>query len=221
MSSVTSRIAAYNRQRGRCFHCDGLLWERALEPKGNAEARILPFDPLTPDRYANVPVDNALCTTEHLIPRSQGGGDQSDNIVAACRYCNSRRGNRSVSKWCAQLRDAVPFVRAGTEKRMPNMHDGYDEVPWQVEWRHLFYVEVEHLDVVMWLHEQGECWIRHSRNDALLFPEAAFVPGHTGSGWVSGLPQRIPGARVLLSDDAHAASFKRRFGDHIVQRCAN
>ena len=192
-----------------------------MESKGHAEARILPFDPLIPDTYANVPVDDALCTTEHLVPRSQGGGDQLDNIVAACRYCNSHRGNHSLSKWRRQLRDAVPFVRAGTEKRMPNMHDGYDAVPWQVEWRHLFYVNVEHLDVVMWLHEQGECWIRHSRNDALLFPNAAFGSGHAGSGWVPGLPQRIPGTRVLLSDDAHAASFRRRFGNQIVQRAAS
>lgn len=219
MSPIVTRLAAYNRQRGRCFHCSGPLWERALESKGDAQARILPFDPLTPDRYANVPIDHALCTTEHLVPRSENGGDQPDNIVAACRFCNSHRGNRSLNEWRGQMLSALPFIRAGTERCMPNVHDGYDEVPWEVEWRHLFHVEVEHLDVVMWLHEQGECWIRHSRNDALLFPQAAFVADRAGSGWMPGLPQRIPGVRVLLSDDTHAASFKRRFGGHIVQRC--
>ena len=31
------------------------------------------------------------CTAEHLKPRSEGGTDASDNIVAACLFCNRRR----------------------------------------------------------------------------------------------------------------------------------
>src|SRR5690606_15389911 len=96
-----------------------------------------------------------------------------------------------------------------------------DDIQQQIVEMALDYSELSPRDVVMWLHEQGECWIRHSRNDALLFPNAAFGSGHAGSGWVPGLPQRIPGTRVLLSGDAHAASFRRRFGNQIVQRAAS
>src|SRR5690606_3776537 len=33
------------------------------------------------------------CTVEHLKPRSQGGTNASDNIVAACYTCNHTRGD--------------------------------------------------------------------------------------------------------------------------------
>lgn len=34
-------------------------------------------------------------TADHLVPRSKGGTNDDDNLVAACRACNSRRGNRA------------------------------------------------------------------------------------------------------------------------------
>jgi len=30
-------------------------------------------------------------TAEHLVARCKGGTDAPDNIVAACRFCNTRR----------------------------------------------------------------------------------------------------------------------------------
>lgn len=32
---------------------------------------------------------------EHIIPKSQGGRNSWDNLVAACRTCNSRKNNRT------------------------------------------------------------------------------------------------------------------------------
>jgi len=34
---------------------------------------------------------------DHVIPKSKGGGHTWDNVVAACRPCNSRKENRHVS----------------------------------------------------------------------------------------------------------------------------
>lgn len=34
-----------------------------------------------------------VCTREHFIPKSQGGKDHQDNIIAACAFCNEFRGN--------------------------------------------------------------------------------------------------------------------------------
>lgn len=31
---------------------------------------------------------------DHVVPRSRGGGHQWDNVVAACRPCNLRKGDR-------------------------------------------------------------------------------------------------------------------------------
>ncbi|MBL4929995.1 HNH endonuclease signature motif containing protein [Fuscibacter oryzae] len=45
--------------------------------------------------FGSKAVPEALhCTAEHLHPRSEGGQDTTDNIVAACWYCNSRRHRR-------------------------------------------------------------------------------------------------------------------------------
>ncbi|WP_342663004.1 HNH endonuclease signature motif containing protein [Arenimonas oryziterrae] len=34
------------------------------------------------------------CTAEHLLARCDGGGDLSENIVAACAFCNKQRHRR-------------------------------------------------------------------------------------------------------------------------------
>lgn len=38
-------------------------------------------------------------STDHLIPRNRGGDDSPDNLVLACRSCNSSRGDRGVFEW--------------------------------------------------------------------------------------------------------------------------
>jgi len=35
---------------------------------------------------------------DHVVPRSRGGGHTWDNVVAACRPCNSRKENRSPAE---------------------------------------------------------------------------------------------------------------------------
>jgi hypothetical protein len=34
-------------------------------------------------------------TVDHVLPRCQGGGDELDNLVTACTWCNSRKGPRT------------------------------------------------------------------------------------------------------------------------------
>jgi hypothetical protein len=38
-------------------------------------------------------------STDHLIPRSRGGDDSADNLVQACKTCNSSRGDKGVFEW--------------------------------------------------------------------------------------------------------------------------
>lgn len=42
---------------------------------------------------------DADITTDHVMPRSRGGSDAPDNIVWACRSCNSAKGNRTPEEW--------------------------------------------------------------------------------------------------------------------------
>ncbi|WP_424933253.1 HNH endonuclease [Amaricoccus macauensis] len=69
-------------QRGRCYYCGLAMWEP------NAAAG--------PGKHRKAgPAPNFLrCTAEHLHPRSEGGRNTVDNIVAACWFCNSRRHQR-------------------------------------------------------------------------------------------------------------------------------
>jgi 5-methylcytosine-specific restriction endonuclease McrA len=41
---------------------------------------------------------------DHVVPRSRGGGHNWDNVVAACRPCNSRKENRSPAEVGLHLR---------------------------------------------------------------------------------------------------------------------
>jgi 5-methylcytosine-specific restriction endonuclease McrA len=53
-------------------------------------------------QYCGRPADNV----DHVVPRSRGGSHTWENVVAACRPCNSRKENRSVKDAGMRLRHA-------------------------------------------------------------------------------------------------------------------
>jgi 5-methylcytosine-specific restriction endonuclease McrA len=38
---------------------------------------------------------------DHFIPRSQGGTDDWDNLVPACRHCNASKNDNPPQEWCS------------------------------------------------------------------------------------------------------------------------
>lgn len=48
--------------------------------------------------YCGAPPPPAL-TADHLIPRARGGPESGDNLVWACRPCNSRKNKRDLLEW--------------------------------------------------------------------------------------------------------------------------
>jgi hypothetical protein len=48
-------------------------------------------------------------TRDHVVPMSRGGKDRWSNVVAACRACNTRKGNRTPEQARMALL-AVPYV---------------------------------------------------------------------------------------------------------------
>ena len=46
-------------------------------------------------QYCGAAPGRALLTLDHIVPRSRGGQTTWDNVVAACRACNMRKGNRT------------------------------------------------------------------------------------------------------------------------------
>lgn len=53
-------------------------------------------------------------TADHIVPRSRGGPNTMDNLRAACRPCNLRRGNRPPEYLRERLRARRPSYGART-----------------------------------------------------------------------------------------------------------
>ncbi|HNK54461.1 MAG TPA: HNH endonuclease, partial [Ottowia sp.] len=45
-----------------------------------------------------------LLTLDHIVPRSKGGQTSWENVVAACRACNMRKGDRTPEQAGMTLR---------------------------------------------------------------------------------------------------------------------
>ena len=69
-------------QGGRCYYCGLQMWDDAVASHSPSSDTIRPAPKVL------------RCTAEHLLARSDGGGDTSENIVAACLYCNTQRHRR-------------------------------------------------------------------------------------------------------------------------------
>lgn len=48
-------------------------------------------------------------TRDHVVPRSRGGRDTWDNVVAACKRCNHQKGHRLLGNTAIELL-ALPYV---------------------------------------------------------------------------------------------------------------
>ena len=51
-----------------------------------------------------------LLSLDHLIPRLRGGEDAADNLVTACRTCNSSKGARDVLDWLCRRKEFPTLV---------------------------------------------------------------------------------------------------------------
>ena len=77
----SARHRAFERQSGKCFYCGVAMWLTTPFELPGCECES--------SGYARL-----RCTAEHLIARSEGGGNCSTNIVAACAHCNATRHKR-------------------------------------------------------------------------------------------------------------------------------
>lgn len=68
-------------------------------------------------------------TIDHVLPRSRGGSDSWENLVACCVRCNNAKGNRTAKEmgWSLRFYPTTPrastWVLRGTERRHPNWAD--------------------------------------------------------------------------------------------------
>lgn len=71
------------------------LVKRLAEAQNNRCA-YCHFPMALPEKAETVRGSN-LMTIDHVIPRAKGGNDEEDNLVAACKKCNSTRGRHNAN----------------------------------------------------------------------------------------------------------------------------
>jgi 5-methylcytosine-specific restriction endonuclease McrA len=59
--------------------------------------------------YCGNKFNEHLLTRDHILPISRGGRDRWSNVVTACRYCNTKKANRTPEKARMPLL-AIPFI---------------------------------------------------------------------------------------------------------------
>ena len=66
---------------------------------------------------------------DHVLPRSRGGGDSWENLVACCVRCNNVKGNRTPEEmgWTMSVRPRAPrgpaWVVRGADVREPSWEE--------------------------------------------------------------------------------------------------
>lgn len=99
-------------QNDLCFYCEHPMWE--CDPVSFAQVK----------RIASSKIWRFQCTTEHLNARRDGGDNQRENIVAACRYCNQYRHNLPTAPGSEQFK---LFVQGEVSAGRWFLEDGHDD----------------------------------------------------------------------------------------------
>jgi hypothetical protein len=74
--------------------------------------------PLANDERLKMVLPQACCycggserlSVDHLIPTQRGGANAGDNLVWACRSCNSSKGARDALEWLAARKQFPPLL---------------------------------------------------------------------------------------------------------------
>jgi len=83
-------------------------------------SRVNRANVLRRDGYACVYCGGHADTVDHVLPRSRGGGDTWLNLVAACRSCNGRKGDRTPQEAkMTMIRDAFEPKERNRFRRVP------------------------------------------------------------------------------------------------------
>ena len=62
--------------------------------------------------YCNQSGKRQRLELDHVVPRSNGGTDRYDNLVAACRPCNQKRDNQPIAQWLKRRPKKLADVQA-------------------------------------------------------------------------------------------------------------
>lgn len=64
-------------------------------------------------KYCKRSLKRVLSTSDHVVPRSKNGRDDSTNIAAACRGCNCAKGSIPVRQFTRMIHGNEPPANYG------------------------------------------------------------------------------------------------------------
>ncbi len=65
----------------------------------NVDAFIVKYHRRSLDEISQRLLDASLASTEHIMPRSDGGVNDPSNYLVQCKYCNNERSSMSYKDW--------------------------------------------------------------------------------------------------------------------------
>lgn len=216
----SSRIDAYNHQRGRCCYCGNPMWEAAIEPVDDAKARFA--EPRLEKWFAtpDAQLESFRCTAEHRVARSDGGTDSPDNIVAACMLCNSTRMSIDEEAFRKKVRTTFFHVEAGHDRSVVD-GEWRDNVAYDFRWHVTLFIEERDFRVEIFC-QQHLPYVRFrknhwhiKRNDSLIYPRFDGSLQKEHLRWCHEKPERIEGTRIMLENPSHEFVLREHFSDKI------
>ena len=90
---------------------------RRRAESGKQRVRILARDKMR-CQYCGVKSNIFDLTLDHIVPRSRGGQSEPENLCAACKPCNQRKGDRTPDEARMPLLASPSALRYGLDKAM-------------------------------------------------------------------------------------------------------
>lgn len=85
------------------IYCEEKTKPRRLPRNTRLRIKLLKQNPFC--NYCNIPLNHENATLDHVLPRSKGGSNKQDNIVLACKKCNSKKSDMSAEKFLKKLKN--------------------------------------------------------------------------------------------------------------------
>ena len=106
-----------------------ILLTRYVRVPGNRNIPVTRRGILRRDNHQCAYCGRSANTIDHVYPKSRGGADSWDNLVACCLKCNNTKSDKTLSEigWALRTQPRMPqggiWAVRGAERAEPNWND--------------------------------------------------------------------------------------------------